>query len=282
MAVSQTKTVLVTGASSGIGQAVVDRFAREGWQVAATMRTPGKAPAFEAPPDRLLILRLDVTEAETITSAVAKTIDHFGGIDVIVNNAGYWLLGPFEALSQAQITRQIDTNLLGVMNVCRAVLPHFRQRQAGTIINVASMAGRMSLPYMTLYHATKWGLQGFSESLAYELAPCGIKVKIIEPGPIKSDFYGRSVDKVDDTKLADAYVEFAPTAAKLRAFGADALGPEIVARDTWRAANDGSTRLRYAPNARAFLFGRWLLPDRLYMAIVRLVFGLKSGKRRAR
>ena len=276
---AQTKTVLVTGASSGIGRAVVERFAREGWQVVATMRTPDQVAAFDAPLDRLLVARLDVTEAATIEAAVTMTIDRFGSIDAIVNNAGYWLLGPFEALSEAQIKRQLDTNLLGAMNVCRAVLPHFRQRKSGTIINVASMAGRMSLPYMSLYHASKWALQGFSESLAYELAPCGITVKIIEPGPIKTDFYDRSVDKVDNAMLADAYGAFAATAVKLRAYGAKALGPEIVARDVLRAATDRSTRMRYAPNARAFLFARRLLPDRLYMTIVRIVFGLKGWKR---
>ena len=278
---SETKTVLVTGASSGIGRAVVERFGQEGWQVAATMRSPDKIAPFDVPSEQLLLARLDVTEQASIDAAVAATRERFGQIDAIVNNAGYWLLGPFEVLSEEQIGRQLDTNLLGVMNVCRAVLPHFRERRTGTIINVASMAGRMTFPYMSLYHATKWALQGFSESLAFELAPRGIAVKIVEPGPIKTDFFDRSVDKADTAFAGDAYPEFAATAANLRSFGSDAPGPEIVARDVWRAANDGSSRLRYAPNARAFLFARRLLADRVYMTIVRKIFRLKGRPSRA-
>lgn len=267
------QTVLITGASSGIGAACARRFQAEGWNVVATMRSPEKAPGWAEHP-ATLVARLDVTEAESIEQAVAAAIGRFGAIDVVVNNAGYGLVGPFEAASPEQIERQFRTNVFGLMGVVRALLPHFRERRAGTIINVASMGGRITFPLYSLYHATKWAVEGFSESLQYELEEFGIRVKIVEPGPIKTDFYDRSMDLVSRPGLT-AYDAFAARAMpKMQEAGAKAPGPDAVAKVVLRAATDGSRRMRYPANSAAILTLRKLLPDRLFFWVVRKAVGV--------
>jgi NADP-dependent 3-hydroxy acid dehydrogenase YdfG len=184
------KVVLITGASSGIGKETAKLFQAKNWKVAATMRSPEKAEDLQKIVD-LECLRLDVTDIESIKSAIAETLDKFGRIDAVVNNAGYGLIGPFEAATPEQIEKQFQTNVFGLMNVYREVLPYFREQRRGFIVNVASVGGRVTFPLYSLYHATKWAVEGFSESLQYELEQFNIRVKIIEPGPIKTDFYGR-------------------------------------------------------------------------------------------
>ena len=216
-----------------------------------------------------IALRLDVTDPASIRAALAASIAKFGGVDAVVNNAGYGLVGPFEASTAAQVERQLATNVTGLMNVCREIIPHFRERRAGTIINVASMGGRVTFPLYSVYHASKWAVEGFSEALVYELSPFDIRVKIIEPGPIKTDFYGRSMDVMTRPGLT-AYDEFVDKAMPvMQQAGATAPGPELVAKAIWRAATDRSGRLRYPVNSRAILWARHLLGTRLFMAIVR-------------
>jgi NAD(P)-dependent dehydrogenase (short-subunit alcohol dehydrogenase family) len=134
------------------------------------------------------VIRCDVTDADSIDSAVIGGIEAFGNIDVLVNNAGYYAIGPLENASDEQVLRQIDTNLTGSILVTKRLIPHFREKRSGVIMNVSSIAGLVSIPMQSLYHATKWGLEGFSESLHYELRQFNIRVKIIEPGVIKTDF----------------------------------------------------------------------------------------------
>ena len=263
-----SKTVFITGSSSGIGQATARRFQEQGWNVAATMRHPDAAGQWARQPNTVT-LPLDVTDVDSIRAAVEAAISRFGAIDVVVNNAGYGLVGPFEASTAEQTERQIATNVTGLMNVTRELIPHFRQRRAGVIINVSSMGGRITFPLYSVYHATKWAVEGFSESLAYELEPFRVRVKIIEPGAIKTDFYGRSMDLMTRPGLT-AYDDFASRAMSvMQQAGATAPGPEIVAATIFKAATDGSSRLRYPVNARAILAMRRLLPTRLFMAIVR-------------
>jgi NAD(P)-dependent dehydrogenase (short-subunit alcohol dehydrogenase family) len=262
------KTVFITGSSSGIGQATAQHFQRQGWNVVATMRDPEKAQAWLNQPG-MIGLRLDVTDIDSIRSACSEAISRFGAIDVLVNNAGYGLVGPFEASTPQQVERQIATNVAGLMNVTREIIPQFRQRRDGVIINVSSVGGRLTFPLYSVYHATKWAVEGFSEALVYELAPFDIRVKIIEPGPIKTDFYDRSIDLMTKSGLT-AYDHFVAKAMPvMQRVGATAPGPEIVAKAIFKAATDGSRRLRYPVNARALLMLRWLLPTRLFMAIVR-------------
>src|SRR5438128_7716934 len=182
------QVVLITGASSGIGNETAKLFQSKNWKVAATMRTPEKAEDLKRIVD-IECIRLDVTDVDSVKAAIAETLEKFGRIDAVVNNAGLAVVGPFEAATPEQIDQQFQTNVFGVMNVCREILPYFREQKRGIIVNVASMGGRLTFPLYSLYHASKWALEGFSEALQFEIKEFGIKVKIIEPGPIKTDFY---------------------------------------------------------------------------------------------
>lgn len=262
------KTVLITGASSGIGKAAALKFHAAGWQVAATMRSPQHA-SWAPADERFALARLDVTDAASIRTAIDATLARFGRLDTIVNNAGYGLVGPFEASTAEQVERQFQTNVLGLMAVCREVIPHLRQQKAGTIINVASMGGRITFPLYSVYHATKWAVEGFSESLQYELEPFDVRVKIIEPGPIKTDFYDRSMDLMEKPGLTayDGYVR--STMPNMQKAGYNAPGPDIVAQAIYRAATDNSARMRYCPNSAAILALRRMLPERAFYSVVR-------------
>ena len=261
------KTVLITGASSGIGKATALYFSDRGWNVAATMRSPEKATGWPSR-DGLALLRLDVTDAESIRKALADTLTRFGAIAAVVNNAGYGLVGPFEGATPEQIERQLGTNLVGVMNVVREILPIFRRQGGGVIANVSSVGGRVTFPLYSLYHATKWGLEGFSEALQFELKPLNIRVKIIEPGPIKTDFYDRSMDLTSKPGLTayDNYVARAMPA--LQKANETAPGPEVVARVIYKAVTDGTWKLRYSANGALFLALRRLFPESVFRAVV--------------
>lgn len=263
--INMTKTVLITGASTGIGYATALLFQQQGWNVAATMRAPENASALNN------VLRLDVTEPDSIQAAIATTVQKFQSIDVLINNAGYSLLGAFETCTPEQIERQFATNVFGLMAVTKAVLPHFRQQRSGTIINIASIGGRMAFPLYSLYHATKWAVEGFSDALQYELEPFNIRVKLIEPGPIKTDFYGRSTDLATASESTDYDSFISKVLPTLKKAGEAGSPPEKVAEVIYQAATDGSSRLRYPAggNANALLLLRKLLPDAVFSRIVR-------------
>ncbi len=268
---AMTQTVFITGASSGIGRSTALYFLERGWNVAATMRSPEKANDWLRG-DRVLALRLDVTDSGSIQAAVDRALAHYGDVNVLVNNAGYGAIGPFEASTPEQVERQIATNVIGLMNVTRSLLPHFRERRAGLIVNVASVGGRVTIPLYSLYHSTKWAVEGFSEALVYELEPHKIRVKIIEPGPIRTDFYDRSQDVMSKPGLT-AYDEFvAKVMPAIRKASANAPGPEIVARTIYRAATDGSHRLRYPVNSASILLLRRFMPTSVFMGTVRRLF----------
>ena len=266
------KTLFITGSSTGIGKITVKYFAEKGWNVAATMRSPEKETELNQLPN-VKIYKLDVLDEQSINQAVAQAINDFGTIDVIVNNAGYGTVGIFEAATQDQIKRQFDTNVFGLMNVTRAILPHFRKLKQGTIINISSMGGLITFPLYSLYHGTKWAVEGFSESLQYELRPFNIKVKCIEPGAIKTDFYDRSQDLLKKEGLTDydAYQNVA--FANSQKAGNTAPGPLVVAEKIFRAANDNSFKLRYPVGSQSpvLLFIRKIVPLSWFMAIVRSV-----------
>ncbi|MER3434018.1 MAG: short-chain dehydrogenase/reductase [Leptolyngbya sp. ERB_1_1] len=262
-----TKTVLVTGASTGIGRSTALLFAEKGWTVIATMRSPEKAEWITT---NIHPLRLDVTDLESIHSAIAQSLEQFGTIDVLVNNAGYGLIGAFENCSPEQIRKQFDTNVFGLMEVTRAVLPHFRERRSGVIVNIASIGGRTAFPTYSLYHATKWAVEGFSDALQYELEPFNIRVKLVEPGPIKTDFYDRSPD-IAKSEIT-AYDEFVNRILpKLKRAGEQGAPPEDVAETIYKAAIDSSRRLRYQSDlqGRILLTLRKVLPDSVFSTMVR-------------
>ena len=263
------KVILITGSSSGIGKETVKLFQSKGWKVAATMRTPEKAEDLQRIVD-VECIRLDVTDLDSIKSAINTTLDKFGRIDALVNNAGYGLVGAFEASSREQIVQQYMTNVFGLMDVTREILPYFREQKRGTIVNVASVGGRITFPLYSLYHGTKWAVEGFSESLQYELKPFNIKVKIIEPGPIKTDFYDRSQDLTRKEGLTayDSFIE--KVMPNMQKSGENAPGGEVVAETIYRAVTDGTWKMRYPVNTKGMLLLRRLLPDSLFQAVIRM------------
>lgn len=264
------KVVLITGASTGIGLETAKLFQTKNWKVAATMRNPESAPDLNNVVD-LVSLRLDVTDVQSIKSAIAETLERFGRLDAVVNNAGYAVVGPFEATSPEQVEKQFQTNVFGVMNVCREVLPYFREQKRGVIVNVASVGGRMTFPLYSVYHSTKWAVEGFSESMQYELDQFNIRMKIVEPGPIKTDFYTRSQSLAVKEGLT-AYDHFAAKALpNLQNAGDSAPDGRIVAQTIYDAATDGTKRLRYGVNTKGMLVARRLLPFRMFYSIIKNV-----------
>jgi NAD(P)-dependent dehydrogenase (short-subunit alcohol dehydrogenase family) len=242
------RTVLITGCSTGFGLATARLFAARGWNVVATMRHP-EAGAALAGLDNVLVTRLDVQDLSSIEAAVAEGIARVGRIDVLVNNAGFGLFGVFEATAREKIQEQFDVNVFGMMDVTRAVLPHFRANRSGVIVNISSGAGVFALPMIPLYCASKFALEGFSEALSYELAGLGIAVKIVEPGGVTStDFGRRSSEEAADAGGIPDYRPFQEAAmavfAGLRASRANATSEE-VAEVIFTAATDGTDQLRY-------------------------------------
>ena len=264
------KVVFITGASSGVGLHTAKLFQAKNWKVAATMRSPENADDLQKIAD-IECIRLDVTDVKSIKNAIAATLEKFGRIDTVVNNAGYGLIGAFEAATPEQIEKQFQTNVFGLMNVCREILPYFREQKRGHIVNVASVGGRITFPLYSLYHATKWAVEGFSESLQFELEQFNIRVKIIEPGPIRTDFYDRSKEITRKDGLS-AYDHLAARAMpNMQKAGEEAPDGSIVAEAIYKAVTDGSKRLRYGANTKGILKLRRLLPDSLFFALIRKI-----------
>lgn len=271
------KTVLITGTSSGFGEAAVRRFAAEGWNVIATLRDPAAAPAF---PGDVLITRLDVQDPVSIDSAIAEGIARFGAIDVLVNNAGFGLHGFFETTPRDRILAQFDVNVFGLMDVTRAVLPHMRARRSGVILNVTSGAGAFGLPMISLYAASKFAVEGFSESLMHEVAPFGIAVKLIEPGGVTETRFGlrAGTEAAAATRIED-YAPLATRAADVfRALSQSrSLGTsEEVAGVIFAAASDGRDQLRYiaTEGIRPWVNARREAGEDTYLAMMRAAVGL--------
>ncbi len=262
------QVILITGASSGIGKETAKLFQTKNWKVAATMRTPENSTDLQKIAD-IELFRLDVTDVDSIKTAIAGAIEKFGRIDAIVNNAGYGLVGAFEAADAAQIEKQFQTNVFGLMNVCREILPVFREQKKGIIVNVASIGGRVTFPFYSLYNSTKWAVEGFSESLQYEVEQFNIRVKIIEPGPIKTDFYDRSQDVTKKEGLTAYDYMLDKTIPNMQKNGADAPDGRVVAETIYRAVTDGSKQMRYGVNTKGLLTLRKLLPDSLFFKIIK-------------
>jgi NAD(P)-dependent dehydrogenase (short-subunit alcohol dehydrogenase family) len=240
-------TVLITGASSGFGKSAAQLFASKGWNVVATMRRPESGKDL-AGIGNVLVTRLDVQDRDSIDQAVTAGIARFGKIDVLINNAGFGLFGIFESTPREKIQQQFDVNVFGVMDVTRALLPHLRRNKAGVIINVGSGAGVFGLPMISLYNASKFALEGFSESLAYELSSQNIVVKIVEPGGVISTQFGtRSAAEFSQVSALPDYDPFVTRmGAVFAGLRAERLASsEDVAQVIFEAATDGSDRLRY-------------------------------------
>lgn len=234
------KTIFITGASTGLGKATAQLFQQKGWKVIATMRNP-EAGSDLASLDHVTVLPLDVTQPEQIQAVVKQSLE-LGEVDVVFNNAGYGLMGPLEALSDEQIVRQIYTNLLGTIRVTQAFTPYFREKNNGIFISTTSIGGLMAFPLNSIYHATKWALEGWSESMAFELSPFGIDIKTVSPGGIHTDFVSRSLD----TATNPAYEKIVNALyAGMEGMMENASTAEQIAEVVYEAATDGKKQLRY-------------------------------------
>jgi len=266
------KTIFITGASSGIGKATSLLFASKGWNVIATMRSPEKEKELSLL-NGILLLEADVTDIASISQALDQGIQKFGQVDVLLNNAGYGQQGIFEAVGPEKIRQQFEVNVFGLMETTRAILPHFRSRKTGTIINITSGVGRVTVPLVSIYAASKFAVEGFSESLSYELDSQNIKVKIVEPGYVATPFYQRAkAEFAFDPQLED-YQKFQGDMSTLfTAFESlETADADDVAATVFQAATDGTHQLRYVigPDLQPMIDLRTQGSDQQYIEAMR-------------
>ncbi len=247
------QTIFITGASSGIGKETAKLFQSKNWNVVASMRNPEKETELNQL-SHVLVTRLDVLDLESIDNAIHESIQKFGKIDVLLNNAGYGAYGPLESFPRERILRQYNTNVIGLLDVTRAILPHFRQNKKGIIINVSSMGGKMTFPLGTLYHGTKFAVEGISESLRYEVEQFGGKVKIVEPGAIATDFAGRSFDFNHDATMTEYQNIVTQITKVMPSMIKNASTTDVVTKVIYEAATDGKNKLRYMAGKDAKLY----------------------------
>ncbi len=269
------QTILITGASSGIGKETAKYFQSKGWNVIATMRNPSMDGELKKL-NNVFVTQLDVLDLESIEKAIQQGIQKFGKINVLLNNAGYGAYGPLESFPRERVLKQFNTNVIGLLDVTRAMLPHFRKNKEGIIINVSSMGGKITFPLGSLYHGTKFAVEGISESLQYEVEQFGVKVKIIEPGAIATDFAGRSFDFSHDSSLK----EYQNIVDKInQAFSkmiTNASTVDVVTKVIYEAATDGKSKLRYiaGKDAKLFVFINKWLGHHFFVRINKIFFKL--------
>jgi NAD(P)-dependent dehydrogenase (short-subunit alcohol dehydrogenase family) len=268
--------VLITGCSSGIGRATAFAFQRKGWQVVATMRSPEKETELTSFPD-VLVEYLDVTSRESIGLAVEKALEHFGKIDVVVNNAGTGQFVVFEEADEAIIRETFETNILGMMWVTKAILPEFRKNGNGTIVNITSTMPHVGLPLATLYCASKMAVEGFSNALYFELKPFGIRVRLVQPGSTRTNAamqHGAPVEpQIEDYASTCSNVA---RSMKHRYESGMISTPEEAAEVVYQAAVSKSNRFRFISGRDAKMENlmQSLLPDHIIKNIATRIMGL--------
>jgi NAD(P)-dependent dehydrogenase (short-subunit alcohol dehydrogenase family) len=279
----EARSVLITGSSSGIGRATAERFAARGWQVFASMRNPARGAELRARAAergwRLTTPPLDVTSDDSVSAAATQVLRETGGrLDVLVNNAGYYAFGPLEETLPDELRAQLETNVVGVLRVTRAVLPAMRARRAGTVVTISSVSGRVAIPISGPYHASKWALEGMIESLRLELIPFGVRVALIEPGPYHTALHDNERLSAGaggaDSPYADLLASYRRQSARLPR--QEDLGPLIDVIE--RAATGENPRLRWPVGPTSLTGGRLraFVPDRLYEWLMRLAFPIRS------
>lgn len=279
------RTILITGSSSGIGRATAERFAARGWRVFASLRRPDAGASLRELAARngwrLTTPQLDVTRDESVAAAVGEILRQTGGrLDVLVNNAGYYAYGPLEETSSDELRAQLETNVVGVHRVTRAVLPAMRARRSGTVVTIGSLSGRVALPMVGPYHASKWALEGMIEAWRLELYPFGVRVTLIEPGPFETALYTneRPAAAADrpESPYAALLASYRRQAARLGR--SDDLTPLLDVIE--RAATATNPRLRWPVGRTAFSAGRLrpFVPDRLYEWIMRMAFRMRRPR----
>jgi NAD(P)-dependent dehydrogenase (short-subunit alcohol dehydrogenase family) len=268
-----TSTVLITGCSSGFGKTTAERFLQNGWNVIATMRSPS-AGLFE-PGDRLMLTALDVTKPESVSGAIAAGVARFKGIDALVNNAGIGLFGAHEATPDTVIREVFETNTFGVMSVCQAVTPHMRERRTGTIVNVTSSVAIAPMPLVAAYAASKCATEGFSEALAHELRPLGIRVRLVQPGLAPSTSFAANSGRSTVSFVPPAYADFANRYLRsLVDYPTDYTSADDVASAVYAAVTGDDDKLRYPAGADSVMLAelRASLPEAAFMGRMRSSF----------
>lgn len=247
---SNQRVAVVTGASSGIGYETSLTLARNGFVTYATMRSLNKGENIKSAAEEeklpLKIVQLDVTDDESVKDAVQSIISEASGIDVLVNNAGYGLVGALEDLAMEEIKSQYGTNLFGVIRVTQAVLPIMRKQKSGIIVNISSAAGRFAIPGQSAYVSTKFAIEGLSESIAYELEPFGIKVVLIEPGIVKTSMANNMVIAKKSQDPSSPYYRLIENAVSSIEHGLETRSsPDVVAKVVLKAVTSENPNLRY-------------------------------------
>ena len=276
------KHVLVTGTSSGFGLVASVELARRGWHVVATMRDPAKsgplatAAAAAGVADRVRIESLDVTDPDAIAAASRRTLDLTGGrLDAVVHNAGVAVGAAFEDLPEDAARRVMETNFWGVLGLTRAVLPTMRAQRAGRILVVSSNSAYTGEPANSIYCASKWAVEGWAESLAFEVEPWGVDVILVEPGPYRTEIWNSSPRILPEGSAYEAYLRRVEAAVD-RHVAADARDPQEVALAIADALEARRPRFRYpvSPQARIGLLLRGILPAKLHRRMVNRLLGL--------
>jgi NAD(P)-dependent dehydrogenase (short-subunit alcohol dehydrogenase family) len=277
-----TRVAIVTGASSGIGEATARWLQNIGHTVyAAARRVERMEPLAEL---GVRPVRVDLTDDASMVALVDRVIAETGLVDVLVNNAGYGSYGAIEDVPLSEARRQFDVNLFGLARLTQLVLPHMRSQRSGHIINISSIYGRMSAPLGGWYHSTKFAVEGLSDSLRMELASFGIRVVVIEPGPIRTEWSTIAADNLVATSAGGAYANQAATVAKVLGSSAEnpSLGssPDVIARAVAKAVTSRRPRTRYVVGrgAKPMLFARRYLSDRGFDCLTSLAYRVVSRR----
>lgn len=267
------KVALVTGASAGIGKAIVLRLLADGWTVYGGARRVERMEDLRAAGAQ--VLALDVTDEASLQGAVKEMLSAEGRIDALVNNAGYGSYGAVEDVPLEEARRQFEVNVFGLVRLTQLVLPGMRKAGSGTIVNISSVGGRIWTPVGGWYHATKHALEVLSDALRVETRPFGIRVVVVQPGAIQSEWAGISADNLEARSKGSAYqAQGEPMVRLLRKYKG-AASPEVVAATVSRAVNARNPRRRYPTpgSAKMVLFLRWLLPEALWERVIAAVVG---------
>jgi NAD(P)-dependent dehydrogenase (short-subunit alcohol dehydrogenase family) len=274
----ESRAVLITGCSSGIGRATAERLAREGWTVYASARRLESIADLKA--KGCHTLSLDVTDERSMSDAVAAVADGEGAVGVLINNAGYSQQGAVESVPLAQVRRQFETNVFGLIRMCQLVLPGMREQGWGKIVNISSMGGKLTFPGGGLYHASKYAVEAISDALRFEVRGFGVDVILIEPGLILTNFGDVASSSVPETGDGGAYREFNRSVAQvtesayrgaMAKFGA---GPESVAEKIAAALGSAHPKARYpvSLSAHVLINQRRFTPDRVWDLLLRAQF----------
>ncbi len=275
MSDNKNKVVIVTGGSSGIGRATVREFLKQGFTVYSCARRVELMKDLEG--EGAKIIQLDVTKSSSIKACIKQIVGESGRIDVLVNNAGYGSYGTVEDVPISEAKTQFEVNLFGLAEMTQVVLPIMRNQSSGRIINIGSMGGKVWFPLGAWYHATKHAVEGFSDCLRYEVKPFGIKVVLIEPGIIKSEWMKISMEHLQKVSPNSAYKVLIDKCLKMY-FDSEKMGrdPSNVAGAIYKASTQARPKARYVVglDARAILIIRRLLPDSVYDWVIAMYSGV--------